>query len=229
MQGSSAQPELDSDFHDDVHGDAQPIRGSETPLSHGLNGSVVETGTQPVQQLHIADGAVAPDDDLEDHFTSEAPAPRLFRVVGFYLAEKTRRRDSAAGPIGPAADPAACPWSDTGAGAFAKPDPRSAACAATDPAAPRILTGRQLFQQTGAVARVSWSGDDGRNQRRERFCFEGLRTLDGLGNVHRGLRRLPPRQRAGDRLVTLALRLRRRRRLPCAAASTTAAGPRRRE
>jgi hypothetical protein len=99
-----------------------------------LNRAFIEPRVQTVAELYVTDRTVVQDDDFKDDLAGEAAPPCFLRVIGFDLANKTRRRDSAASAIWTATHPAARTWPDTSPRAFANADARAGPCAATDPA-----------------------------------------------------------------------------------------------
>src|SRR5438128_2057439 len=103
----SSQLELHRDLDDHIDGAALSPRGRKAPLTNGLDGAIVQAAAETLQNLHVPDRAVAADDDLEDHVARDPALPRIFRIVGFHLAQQARRLDAAAGPIGSAARAAA--------------------------------------------------------------------------------------------------------------------------
>ena len=113
-----AQPELHRDF--DQHIDRRPesASGRESPLPDRLNGALVESGAQALNDANRTDTTVASDDDLEHHVAREAASPRLFGVVGLDLLQDRRRRDPAARTIGPATGSATRAVADAWPSAF---------------------------------------------------------------------------------------------------------------
>src|SRR4029077_4555247 len=112
--------ELHRDFNDHVDGRAVAPRRREFPLAHGVGRSLIEAGAETLQQLDVADAAVAADDDLEDDVAFEVAPASFFRVIRLHLAQARGRRDAAAGAIRPAAGAAARARPDAGAVAFAE-------------------------------------------------------------------------------------------------------------
>jgi hypothetical protein len=90
------QLELDGDFDDHVHGRAVPLRGREPPLAHGLDGALIESAIEPAPHTHVADRAVAPHDDFEQHFAADSAPPGVVGVIGFDFAQQSWRLDACA-------------------------------------------------------------------------------------------------------------------------------------
>src|SRR5687767_11384543 len=97
------QRELDRDLDDHVDRFSTPARGREPPLAYGGDGALVQAGSEALQDLDIADAAVASHHDLH-HDVARDPAPsRFVRVVRFDLAQQAGGFDAAAWPEGTAA------------------------------------------------------------------------------------------------------------------------------
>src|SRR4051794_4024820 len=96
IQKPSPQLEFHRHFDDDVDRRAVSFRRREAPLAHGLDGALVQTCAQALEQLHRADAAVAPDDDLEHHVAFQVPPASFLRVIRLYFALDGGRRDSGA-------------------------------------------------------------------------------------------------------------------------------------
>src|SRR6185295_5576883 len=108
------------DFHDHVHGNAEPFGRREAPLAHRADRPIVETRPEAVKEFHLADRAITPHDDFEHDFAGERALPRGLGVVGFDFAQQPRRGDAAAGTVRSAARPAARSGTDAGPAAFAQ-------------------------------------------------------------------------------------------------------------
>src|SRR5687767_2492500 len=92
----SAQSKLDAHFDDDIHRHALHAAGCEAPLTHRVHRALVQPAAQPANNLHLADGAVAADDDLELHFAFDVGAARFVGVIGAHFAQQPRRFNTAA-------------------------------------------------------------------------------------------------------------------------------------
>src|SRR5688500_1960675 len=97
--------------------------GREAPLAHGVDGALIEPGTQALEHFYAADTAVAPYHDLEHDIPFDAFPPRVFGVLGLDLAQQARRRDSAARPIRSAAGAPSGAGTDAGTVPFANSRP----------------------------------------------------------------------------------------------------------
>ena len=112
------QLERDSDFDDHVDRDAVPAGRREAPLAHRFDRALIQSAVEAALDAHVADRAIAPDDDLE-HDVSLDPLPsRLVGVERLDLALKTGRIDAGARPIRTAAFAAAAARADARPVAF---------------------------------------------------------------------------------------------------------------
>jgi hypothetical protein len=120
VMGCLSKLEFHSDLDEDVDGHAKAPCGSESPLSDGIDGALVEPGPEPALQSHVADGAIASHDDLQLDIAVDAAAPRVFGVLGLHFAKEGGRRNPAAGPKRSAAGPAPRTGPDAGSGPFSE-------------------------------------------------------------------------------------------------------------
>src|SRR4029453_12773040 len=98
-----------------------PSRRVEAPLPYRLDGAPIEAVPEALEHPYVPHRAIAPDDDLEDDVAFDAAASRIFRIVGFDLAQQAGRIDSAARPVRPATCPAADAFADSSALSGADP------------------------------------------------------------------------------------------------------------
>ncbi|HET7617052.1 MAG TPA: hypothetical protein VFK20_00985, partial [Vicinamibacterales bacterium] len=61
-----AELEFHGDFDDHVDGRTVARGGGEPPLPHRIDRSLIQASAESMQELDVADAAVAPHDDLED-------------------------------------------------------------------------------------------------------------------------------------------------------------------
>jgi hypothetical protein len=115
----SAQHEFHGDFDDYIDGFTQSARGHELPLPDRLDRTFVEASAQSATDGDFAHGAVAVDDDFEEDVASDAAPAGVVGVLRLDLAKEARRRDTASGAIGSAADSTSGTWSNARTYAFA--------------------------------------------------------------------------------------------------------------
>src|SRR5204863_1602135 len=162
----SPKPEFDRHLHHDVDRSAEPFGRREPPLTNRLHCPFVQTGSEALQHLHVADRPVAPDDDLEYDLAGETPPACFFRVVRLDLAQEARRRDPAAGPIRSAANPAARSRSDSGSLTLADAGPGPFADATATAGTVRVALDRCPLENADAIAGVGGRRDDRRDDGR---------------------------------------------------------------
>src|SRR5262245_53074916 len=132
------------------------MRGRETPLPHRLHSAVVEPAAEAAQNAHVADGAVAPDHDLELDVSADVLTARVVGVVRFHFLQQPRRIDAAAGTIGSAAGPAPGAGPDAAALAFAEAGTLAAAGAATDARTVAVVLRCRLRKHADPAAIIRW-------------------------------------------------------------------------
>lgn len=93
---ASSEGKLHGHFDDHIDRFAETPGRGKLPVSNGAYGAFVESRTEPSQHPDVADGAVVPDDNLQDHVTGHAAPSRLVGVLGLDLVKKPRRIDAAA-------------------------------------------------------------------------------------------------------------------------------------
>ena len=115
--------------------------------------ALIEAGAETPQQVHVANRPVAAHDDLELDVAVDAAQPGVLGVVRLHLAEKGRRRDAAAGPIGPATRAASGARPDPGTVSFAKA--RAFAGPALGALAPNLVP-RDILPRAIALSSIAW-------------------------------------------------------------------------
>src|SRR5690242_10150919 len=114
----------------------------ELPLTYGGDRPFVEAAAEALEDLHVADIAVARHDDFEQNVAADVAAARLFRELRLHLMQQPRRLDAAAGTVGSAPRTAAGPRADSAAGALAiaRPCARPISAAVPRAGAVRVVT-----------------------------------------------------------------------------------------
>jgi hypothetical protein len=108
------QREFDGDFHEHVDRKTATARRVKSPLTYCGHGALIEAGAETVKHPDIADRPVAAHHDFEQDIARQTPLARFLGVLSLHLAQKPWRLDTAAGPIRPAAGPAAGTVADAG-------------------------------------------------------------------------------------------------------------------
>lgn len=108
-----------------------PACRGKPPLTHGVNGPLIEAGPQPLQYADLSDVAVGAHNDFQHNIPDETAPAGFFRVIRFDFAYDCRRRDAAARTIRPATRPAARARTDTGSFALTNAGALTGAGAAT--------------------------------------------------------------------------------------------------
>src|SRR5215831_13961867 len=150
------------------------MRGREAPLAHGLHRTIVEPAAETAQNAHVADGAVAPDDDLELDVAADVLPARLLGVARLHFLQQARRIDAAARTVRSAPGPTSRAWTDAAAVALAEAGALAAAGAAARPGAVALVLRGRLRQHADAAAiirrrRHDWCNHDGKRFRLERL------------------------------------------------------------
>jgi len=99
-------------------------------LPDGRDRPFVETGTETLDESHVPDGTVVPNDDLEDHVAFHAAPAGVVGVVRFDLAQQLRRRDARARTVRTAAGSSAAARADSGTFTLADAGPLAGSDAA---------------------------------------------------------------------------------------------------
>ena len=165
------QGELNRDFNEHIDGFAASARRAEPPLPDGGDSTLIQSGTASLQDRDVTNGAIPPHDNFENDVAGDSTPARLIGVVGLYLAQQSRRIDSAARPERSAPGASAGAVADTGAEAFTAAGALTGAGSATGPSAlafARLLAAlHHAFAIAVAAGRCHHRCDE--NTRRQRI------------------------------------------------------------
>src|SRR5207249_4875872 len=139
---------------EDVHRDPFAPRRVEPPLFHRADRALVEPRAEALQHVHLADAAVAPHDDLEQHVARDAAPPRVLCIFRLHLVKQPRRLDAAAWPVRPAAGASARAVADPGSEAFAVAGTLAGSDAAVGAGPVAVPPFHRMFYRTFAVASI---------------------------------------------------------------------------